>query len=243
MKTNWLDKHLNTMTGDAQGTAGAIIALGEISGSISIPEKSAPVKDQIEAIGNLIHNGQRSFVAAAKIIVALCDQSPNALEMILKRWPEFDAKFLVLLEQVGRGKMHVGVLVIGDQVIRERVARLKYEDQKQVVDGVLPVVKESGDGFREENKRLKEMTRSEISHVIVDGEILSAADQVKEAKRKLETAKAMKQKRFIINYELGTIRFVDSREFKISYLEGVISDAKKELVKNLESQVKSNQLR
>ncbi len=242
-KTNWLQGHLNKVTTPAKRGAKAMLMLGELwqAAPDLKPADNASDAEVIKSLGGLISRGQACFVLAGELLVRLVDKDPNAYEKILKAHPQYDARFLILLEEIGRGHLHPECLMIGDVQIAAKVERLSYEEQKRVFETPIPVVKKTEGGFKTELKRLKEMNRSEVYSAIGESGVLTVEQQIEQAKASMAQQKVLKQARYVI--EGDAIHFIGSPTFKASELEKIVQDLKANAIKSLQTSIKKNQIK
>lgn len=230
---------MNRQTKPVNRAAQVIIAAGEISPADLLLPANADFNSKADAIGKLVLNGKKSFLAAGRILAELVDADPNAYEKVLKRNPDLDARFLILLEQVGRGQKHEAVLMLGDPVVAARVESLPMPQQERVFEKPLPVAVKSEGGFRKEFKTLKEMSRTEVMRAIGPDRVLSFDEQVEQEKRKIAQQQVLQKVRWIINGD--EVQFIGSPKLRASDLEALLTQLKNNSTKGLQAAIKRNQ--
>lgn len=236
-KTQWLDKHLNRIGGEAKHIATNLIKAGSIQADSSTAMNTPEL---IERISELIRAGRDAFARAGSLFVLLVDSDPKAYEKIQERNPDLDYRFLVLLEQVGRDQAHVGIFMIGNRLVADRVARLPFAEQKKAIESPIPTLtKLNGDGFKLEYKLLKDASPAAALKAIKD-KVLSGEELIESEKESIKKRAEKRSRRWKI--EGDRVRIFGPQVLGLAEVEKICAELKSNATAMLQQTINKKQI-
>jgi len=235
----WLNSYLSKLTGPARKGAGLLATAGELAAMQHTGPLPKTFDDRFALFESLLACGAKALVRAGQVLMEMTNSDPDAYESILKRSPHLTAKFLLLLERVGRKEVYVNTLFVGDPYVAARIERLSYADQVKVTEHPLPVVTGNAGEQRTEQKRLGEMTRAEALTLIGDT-LRDPAQQAEFLKAQAVQQRVRETSRWIIDGE--QVFFLERGPFGIGELQGILEKLTGAAVGGLQEELTRKQI-
>ena len=180
--------------------------------------------------------GKAGFEEAGRRIAYLVDQNPDTYELLLKENPDLTADFIMLLEDVGRGTMPIGVIMIKDEVVQNIIMRLPADQRALALTVPQPVLK----GQNVEQIMVQKMTRAD--GLRWNGQ--SVEEQAKRQRDRDAYRHARKENRYFVDgdevvfMELVRVKICELKEFA----DKLVLESKDKGLKSLQNDIQKNQI-
>lgn len=213
--------------------------LAALAGANTLTSKKATTtalstfEDKIAAFGEVLMATENGLVVAGKLLVEMCNENPDTMDLLLQRYPNLSLGFLTALERVGLGKLDARVLFLGDKPVANRIAALPPQMQARLFNNPIPVVVDAGG--RVENLHLNEMTNQEKLRAI-------GPEGIRKPKEQVSLIQAPQPKpRF--EYWAGNKVYFNSRgPYSLKELAGIVEQLTKMEKTTLQENIKRNQI-
>lgn len=132
--------------------------------------------EYINRFSELITQGKQAWINAGKVLADAVDKVPGFTKKLMERHPEFTERFIRKMIDLGRGALHLDLL-IGESVGERRLAKLSYSWQEKYTQSPVSLLIKTEKGWDELFVDVRNLTPEQCNQVFTDDGVRSKEQQ------------------------------------------------------------------
>lgn len=198
------------------------------------------LNNKIEQFQTLIQDGAEKWIAAGKLLIEMEAEEPTAMTIISKKIPVLSIDRLEMFKRIGNGELNP-MLLADPSPGAMKLLEMPRKVQDKYLSSPIEIAVVLGDQVRVERKPLQQLTRPEADIVFNATRMRSPEEQVEMLRNRMASKQYKFKPRYIIDGE--KITFLARSTFTVQQLMEVIGRVPKPDASQLESALKSNQIK